>query len=37
VHNCGGHVGSVGSFKVLKTCGPCNVGKQNSQIITLAL
>ncbi len=30
VHNCGRHVGPVGSFEVLKACGPCNVGKQNS-------
>ncbi len=27
----------MGSFEVLKACGPYNVGKQNSQIITLAL
>jgi len=27
----------VGSSEVLKACGPCNVGKQNSQIITFTL
>ncbi len=37
VHNCGRRVGPVGSSKVLKACGPCNLGKQNSQIITLTL
>jgi len=37
VHNCGRRVGPMGSSEVLKACGPYNVGKQNSQIITLAL